>query len=330
MCPHYVQIPILQIRPGLLLTYDILDPRPYREEHSQSLNLNPIEKEKTYTGLITKGSAKRLRKCINILISLSEWKEALNFKTGEIFKFKINFITLTLPCPQYNVSDADLKNHCLKPLLRKWRKRFPGISYVWRAERQKNGNLHFHICSDRYIYYIDIRDSWNQLLNKFHFLAYYKLKHNQLSVDEYLALYPPNTKYPQDRRIASFHRGCDSHWSTPNSTDVHSVNKIDDLAGYLVKYMAKLDPLEQKIEGRVWDASTNLKKADYCDTVIDTAISQELRDLSSNPDNRQFLADRCTGLFLNPSNFEKSLPPAISNTYQGYLQELRNQTLSPA
>jgi hypothetical protein len=93
--------------------------------------------------------------------------------------------------------------------------------------------------------------------------------------------------------------------------------------------MAKLDTNEQKIEGRVWDASTNIKKANYCELVIDTDVSQELRQLDAAPGAKKFLADRCTGLFLNPSNFENSLPPAISNTYQGYLQELRAKSSQP-
>lgn len=290
MSSQFVLIPILQIRPGLLLTYDIIDPRPYRDKPLDLRINNDVTGLKTYSGLITKGSAKRLRKAINILISLSEWKEATNFETGQVFKFKLNFITLTLPSPQGSTSDQDLKKYCLQPWLKYWRRKSSGMSYVWRAERQKNGNLHFHICTDRYIYYKDLRDTWNRNLSRFDFIDRFEHNHS--------------------------HRD-------PNSTDVHSIQKIEDLAGYLVKYMAKLDPLEQKINGRVWDASTNIKKASYCDCVIDTYISQELRELTNVPGNRRFLADRCTGLFLNPSDFENSLPPAISNTYQGYLQQLR-------
>ena len=293
MKPEYVFIPVLQIRPGLLLTYDICDPRPIRYNAIERYQFYDVTKLKTYSGLITKGSAKRLRKSINVLISLSEWKEATNFMTDEIFQFKINFITLTLPSPQGQISDLQLKQYCLKPWLKYWRRKTNGMSYVWRAERQKNGNLHFHICSDRYIYYKDLRDTWNKQLNKYHFINDFATKHG--------------------------HRD-------PNSTDVHSVNKIDDLAGYLVKYMAKLDPKEQRIEGRVWDASTNIKQAKYCDTVIDTDISEELRLLDSQPGNRKFEAERCTGLFINPTNFEKSLPPAISKTYQNYLKDLRSSS----
>lgn len=285
----------------MLLAYDILDPRHYRPPNPVGLFIKQHQKKLlehglvtnaslAYSGLITKGSAKRLRKAINILISISEWKKAQHFKSGIEFKFKINFITLTLPSPQGSTSDNDLKKYSLQPWLKYWRRKTKGMSYVWRAERQKNGNLHFHICTDRYIHYKDIRDSWNRNLFRFGFIDRFESNHG--------------------------HRD-------PNSTDVHSIQAIEDLAGYLVKYMAKLDPLEQKIEGKVWDASTNLKKAEYCTTVIDTDISAELRTLAADESNRQFKADRCTGLFLKPSDFEKSLPPAMSKTYQAYLKELR-------
>jgi len=301
MKPQYIQIPYLQIRPGMLLVYDILDPRHYNSPNTIGRFLQAHQKELiehglvtnaslAYSGLITKGSAKRLRKAINILISLSEWKTAKHFKSGIEFQFKINFITLTLPSPQGSVSDKDLKKHCLQPWLKFWRRKTKGMSYVWRAERQKNGNLHFHICTDRYIYYKDIRDTWNRNLNRFGFIDRFESNHS--------------------------HRD-------PNSTDVHSINKIQDLAGYLVKYMAKLDPLEQKIEGKVWDASMNLKKASYCTTTITSDLNQELHELTAVEGNRHFKADRCSGLFIKDSDFEKSLPPAMSKIYKSYLQELR-------
>jgi len=289
----------------MLLAYDILDPRAYRDSDTSGRFAKHHQKELlehglitnaslAYSGLITKGSAKRLRKAINILISLSEWKEATHFKSGLTFKFKINFITLTLPSPQGNVSDKDLKSYCLQPWLKYWRRKTRGMSYVWRAERQKNGNLHFHICTDRYIYYKNIRDTWNRYLNHYHFISAFESKHS--------------------------HRD-------PNSTDVHSILKIDDLAGYLVKYMAKLDPKEQKIDGRVWDCSNNIKKANYCTTMISSDINNELHELTANESNRHFKADRCSGLFLKGQDFEKLLPPAISEHYQSYLKDLRSEKL---
>jgi len=318
----------------MLLAYDILDPRHYRPPNPTGLFIKQHQKELlehglvtnaslAYSGLITKGSAKRLRKAINILISLSEWKTAKHFKSGVEFKFKINFITLTLPSPQGSTSDNDLKKYCLQPWLKYWRRKTKGMSYVWRAERQKNGNLHFHICTDRYIYYKNIRDTWNKALNKYDFINAYQQKHINISLSQYLQLYPPTAKNPLSKRTSSYNFGVFSNWRSPNSTDVHSINQIEDLAGYLVKYMAKLDPLEQKIEGRVWDASTNIKKASYCTTTISSDINNELHELSSNDSNRQFKADRCTGMFIKSTDFEKSLPPAISKTYQSYLKELR-------
>ena len=303
MKPVYFSIPIIQIRPGLLLAYDITDPRPPRRASTNDFyNLaqlgeaqrlgSDITKQKTYTGLITQGSAKRLRKCINILISLAEWKEVKHFDRDDIYKFKINFITLTLPSQQLNVTDDELKKKALAPFLRYWRTKCGGLSYVWRAERQKNGNLHFHIVTDKFIHYQQIRNSWNKYLNQFNFINAFENRNG--------------------------HRD-------PNSTDVHSIKDISNLAGYLVKYMAKLDPDEQKIQGKVWDASLNLKKANYCDSIIDAQLSEELSELVASGNHKSFSSDRCTGMFLNLNDFERDLPTHLRKVYSDYLINLRQE-----
>lgn len=306
MSTNYIQIPILQIRPGMLLAYDITDPRPPRRasythfskidlpEQQSSLGAD-ITKQVTYSGLITPGSAIRLRKCINILISIAQWKEVKHFDRDEMYKFKVNFITLTLPSAQLKVTDDELKKKALAPWLRYWRSKSKGLSYVWRAERQKNGNLHFHICTDRFIHYQEICSTWNRYLNQFHFIDQFEKRNG--------------------------HRN-------PNSTDVHSVNSIDNLAGYLVKYMAKLDPNEQRIQGKVWDASLNLKKANYCDTIIDSDLNDELHKLTLSNEHKSFTSDRCAGMFLNYKDFENDLPPALKKVYSAYLEELRKEEKS--
>ena len=55
----------------------------------------------------------------------------------------MKFITLTLSDVQAHTDDS-IKEHMLQPFLY-WLQRYYNCSYVWKAETQINGNIHFHI-----------------------------------------------------------------------------------------------------------------------------------------------------------------------------------------
>jgi hypothetical protein len=147
--------------------------------------------------------------------------------------------------------------------------------YIWKAELQKRGQLHYHITTDRFVGYEEIRAKWNEL--------------------QYKAGY-----------LESFHRKF-GHYN-PNGTDVHAVYKeTKDIVGYLKKkimseykkrdYQAKKEQrnenkaiiseytkdLQNKktIGGKVWDCSLNLKQSKIAISVdrltearIDQAVKQ--------------------------------------------------------
>lgn len=225
--PSYIEpIPVLQIRPGAVLLYDM---RMYYGTRSESLNskiLSQVDNPNFYSGKMTNFAKSKLRFAVNLLVAQARWKWAANEKTNRKYRFKITFTTLTLPSPQGTVSDKDLKKLALAPWLRIMKSDFDLRSYVWRAERQKNGNLHFHVTSDCFLPHSDVRNNWNNQMAKFHF------------IDEFEAKFG--------------HRN-------PNSTDIHSVINIRNLASYLVKYMSKDDDSAQTVDGKLWDCSDNLK-----------------------------------------------------------------------
>jgi len=74
------------------------------------------------------------------------------------------FLTLTLPSEQVH-DDREINRKCLQPFLATL-KRVHGIThYFWRAEAQENGNVHYHILTDRYIAARDLQASWNRAIN---------------------------------------------------------------------------------------------------------------------------------------------------------------------
>ncbi len=327
-------VPMLQVRPGMLLAYDQVlwhSGRPSRDNDSGNPNStkpeppdrHDVNKEKTYAGQLTAHSKKRLTKAINLLVAQALPKTAINFKTGDEFKFRVNFVTLTLPAPQGAVSDKEIKKTCLDNWLKTMRYRHNLNSYVWRAERQFNGNIHFHITTDTYLPYDQICNVWNHQLSKFHF------------IDEFEA--------------ANDHRH-------PNSTDVHSVQGVKNLAAYMVKYCSK-DPEEhlkevnqkrraigdreiipedhpwrkiegqpewnQPINGKVWDCSQNLKTKETCSIEIDSDAMQCLNFTKDNfPENCSSF-DHCWCAFLSEHEMQMVLTARIFNLYQEYLSRIR-------
>ena len=114
-------------------------------------------KENTHEGYLSAKAVKRLRTAINWLCVSSDWQKIKSHFGKGIFYFKINFITLTLPFSQLEISDQEIKRELLNPFLQLLRNRYNFDSYVWKAEAQKNGNIHFHITSNTYIPHEELR-----------------------------------------------------------------------------------------------------------------------------------------------------------------------------
>lgn len=124
------------------------------------------KKNDTFSGL----AKTRMQTALNWLFLFSDKKRVYSkkgwlTKKGEIchnFSFRLAFITLTLSDKQKH-SDEYIKDKMLKPFLH-WITRSYKSSYVWKAETQLNGNIHFHITIDTFIHWKSVRAKWNSLL----------------------------------------------------------------------------------------------------------------------------------------------------------------------
>lgn len=320
----FLQIPILQIRPSMLLAYEIPAERPTKRDKGHQSKLELFKSVAAYSGLINTNSQKKLKHAINLLVAISKWKTAFNPETNSEFKFKVNFITLTLPGPQGTISDKTIKKECLDVWLKMAKRRWKLGSYVWRAERQHNGNIHFHFITDTFIPYDQLRDSWNERVNRLGFIDRFEAKHG--------------------------HRN-------PNSTDVHAVQKIAKLAAYVCKYMAKGSPTpqqviaqapwakprmilkpnkrsakfkrllsieEQRIDGKIWDCSTNLKAKDRCDMILEAdAVATWNFAAKAYPDDVK-IGEKCSIIFIPPGQLIDSLKGEVKKAWLAYLDRIRS------
>lgn len=86
-------------------------------------------------------------------------------KSNVISDYLCSFITLTLPSKQTH-TDKELTEFAINPFLSYCRKMWGVRYYIWKKELQKNGNLHFHLITDRYIRWDKLRETWNRIINR--------------------------------------------------------------------------------------------------------------------------------------------------------------------
>ena len=178
----------LLINPTSLVTYPTFE-HQFNKRNSQSFSSSKFEESKiNYLGQVNNKSKAKIISAINLLYDISKKQSFINQKTKKRNYFKLNFITLTLSAAQMLVSDKLIKKECLAWWFEYAKKKFGLKSYVWKAERQKNGNLHFHITTNCFISIKDLRNSWNFAQNRVGFLDLFENKFLKIDKD-YISIF---------------------------------------------------------------------------------------------------------------------------------------------
>ena len=197
----------------------------------------------TVKGTLSYASAKRMH---NLVTNWFFCVKAIKKKNESWSKY-LTFVTLTLSAKQFH-SDREIKRKMLNRFIiesgRKW-----GVkTYIWKAEKQKNGNIHFHLLYDRYIDWQDIRNVWNKIQEDNGYIDKFYEEHG--------------------------HRN-------PNSSDIHGLYKdknnqlIGNLGSYIAKYFSKKE--DQKhllVDGKVWGRSKNLTKLGFFSEYEDSQLHE--------------------------------------------------------
>lgn len=236
-------------------------------------------------GLMGPCSQKKMKRALEWLLIISKEKKIYSRFSQKWVKARICFITLTLPSKQIH-TDQEIKKRLLNSLLTELRK-FHGVKcYVWRAEKQANGNIHFHLIVNQFIEASKLRERWNRICNVLGYVDRYqdKMKSEIHCFGDYYEKFIKQGSYIELMR--RYLQGRHSGWSNPNSIDIHSVKKVKNLVVYLFKYMSKNvenigDLTEEQrskllVSGQVWGLSENLSKMKNVSIPIDTQVYEEL------------------------------------------------------
>lgn len=286
----YISTQVLQLRPNCLIHYQKITNHGSRLMQSTAFqqNIDALKEQVKYTGTMTVGAEKRLTKAINIMVQSSPTTLIYNPVSKKRQNFKLSFITLTIP-ELTDITLHDCNKKMLEPFLRWMRQVHNTTLYIWKAERQKRGAIHYHITSNKFIHYQEIRNKWNWLLSK----------HNL------------NESYVKEHQH-----------NNANSTDVHSVKNIKNLAPYLIKYFTKTEQNPDNEKGKIWDCSMILKKAKYYEITATEDIMYNLSIAESQQKVTIIQKDRCNFIRLNKTPIDFLMPNEVITHYRNYTYQI--------
>ena len=164
-------------------------------------------------------------------------------------------------------------------------------SYIWKAERQDNNNIHFHITSNQFIHYRTIQDRWNSTLSVTTLLNDFQKKHG--------------------------------HYN-PHSTEIKAVRKIDEIEKYLQKYYLKKEEDKKPIEGKLWDCSLNLKSIPYPSFIQSEESIKHINQLIHDNPTQLIDRDECSIFWYTEKQRKKFLSPDMTARFNEFTTAVKN------
>lgn len=209
-----------------------------------------------HSGVVSCKAARRIRKAISWLNAISPWTMETNPTTKSALPFKLSFLTLTLCAPQMH-TDQEIKYKMLHPWLTHMCRKYKIKSYLWRAEPQANGNIHFHFVCNKFMNLFVVRRSWNASLKRLGYVEAYRQRQKAWHNGTFRARPELFKTWSKEQQQKAYTHGVATNWSDPNSTDLHSLHKVENVDAYLSKYLCKNESARE-IKGRLWFISRSL------------------------------------------------------------------------
>lgn len=276
----------INVHPHKLIVYRRFtgQKRLFRRNKNSLLNL----RDNSHRGRISSQAKSKIASYINIILAQAKKKRYWSELDQQYFTFRVNFITLTLPAEQKH-TDQVIKRECLGQWLNELRRKFPNVKYFWRSEKQSNGNIHFHVLTDVFYHWKEVRSDWNRIVGKLGYIDAFESKYN--------------------------HRN-------PNSTDIHAVKNIKNLGGYLAKYCMK-ENKESVIKGRNYGSSQNVIRFHKLSLQEGDFDLSELNLLTEREEISTFSNEYVTCFFGNIDKVLRSANIRLTGYYKSNLDQLR-------
>lgn len=219
-----------------------------------------IRKHKQFS--LSENGRKNIKKFLSAWFDIAELSKS-TFRPSH--EYKMYFITLTLSSTQIHCDNL-INRVCLQEFLKEITRIYGG-RYFWVGERQKNGNIHYHILYDRNCDPMIIRRIWNAKQNKLGYVDRYSEKMKSKFKNGYF--YDANNKASNEKQYERYMYGEKTKWKSPNSTDKKPIINRKGMTNYISKYVSKNDSI---MCGRTWGRSQGLQDvkpySGYADDII--------------------------------------------------------------
>jgi len=207
---------------------------------------------------VSNATMSKIRTSCRVLGYAAKLQNVRNSK-GEYVNHLAIFITLTLPYDQ-NDDDTKITKIVLGDFLDRCRKIGILTNYVWRAEKQQNGNIHYHLLTDSFVYYSMIYRLWLLSLEKLGYVSRYSEKFSKMTFADYKNL-THNKKIDIQKVTEKYAKGVRENWKKPPCVRVDYCADISQLSVYISKYTAKNEYSPNIVRGRVWSCSQSVSEA---------------------------------------------------------------------
>lgn len=194
-------------------------------------------------------------------------------------------LTLTLSAAQAH-TDQEIRRLLLGPFLQDLKRKHQAANYMWFAEKQGNGNIHFHIILDRFVPHESARRLWNKAQDRCGYVARYRAGREAWHAGGFH--YDQADARSKAQQQHAYQEGVRVGWSNPSSTDIRQVRGADAVIAYVVEYCAKgvqgeAGSVQNKLEGHLWGCNRELGKLSRyeievtpeLDTVFRAAVEAE-------------------------------------------------------
>ena len=214
--------------------------RKYNEKSLQNLQAEKFK------GKISPATSRKLyKKIMTWLESISTHNEEKNNNSSSR-KHLPTFITLTLSSTQKH-TDKEVKRKMFDPFIKFLQNETGSNLYFWRAEKQENGNIHFHIIHDSYINKFKLQRRWNDIQSRNGYDSFDKKKYQS---------------------------------GEAPSTHVSVIRDLETIPHYVLKYALKQTE-GKAVTGRVWGMSDKLRDIAPLKGVIDSEVEAEMKEAVS-------------------------------------------------
>jgi hypothetical protein len=259
----------------------------------------------------------KIKKAIEYLLFISQSKKAYDLHNHKKFTFKISFCTLTLASQQMH-SDKFLNHNLLNHFFVEAKKKWQVKNYFWRSEKQKNGNIHWHILFDKFIPWSELRDCWNRIQNKYHYVDAYRNQMKRFHGAGFKIRQDLLKSWSHKDQLRAYKFGSKSDWQSPNSSDIHSLRFINNISSYIIKYVSKESQLPDN-DSRTWGCSSSLSNLTGAILDLDSYIDDEINSIKSSYSITKYESDFYTVFYVKIQQFFNIQNSIIVAAFAAYI-----------